>query len=135
DIFPDARLIFLRRDPVEVVGSSASLVWNQMRLQSDQADRRWIGTEWLAKTARRESLCAAARTTLSGKRQVDVTFEEMNRDWRSEMRRIYSHLDLELTGDLERRMDSYLGAAERSGFRNHAYRLDDFGLTAEQVRN
>ena len=36
--FPDARFIRLERDPARVVASSASLVWNQMRIQSDRAD-------------------------------------------------------------------------------------------------
>lgn len=135
DVFPDARLIFLGRDPVEVVGSSASLVWNQMRLQSDCADRAWIGSEWLRKTARREQLCTAARARLAGKPHIDVTFSAMNRDWRAEMGRIYRFLDLELTPGVERRMEAYVRGAARSGFNRHVYRLDDFGLNAEQVRN
>ena len=44
--FPDARLVCLNRDPAAVVASTASLVWNQMTLQSDHADRDWIGTAW-----------------------------------------------------------------------------------------
>src|SRR5690606_7843070 len=50
EVFPDARLICLRRDLGEVASSSASLVWNQMKLQSDTVDPRWIGAEWLHKT-------------------------------------------------------------------------------------
>src|SRR3546814_7702400 len=49
-VFPDARIIFTHRDPAAVVGSSCSLAWNQMCLQSDYVDPRWIGREWLRKT-------------------------------------------------------------------------------------
>ena len=37
--FPDARLIWLERGSADVVASSASLVWNQMLVQSDAADK------------------------------------------------------------------------------------------------
>jgi hypothetical protein len=36
--FPDARLIFTHRDPLAVVGSAASLAWNQTVIYSDHAD-------------------------------------------------------------------------------------------------
>ena len=59
----------------------------------------------------------------------------MNRDWRGEMRRIYAFLELELTSAVERRMEQYLATAEKSGFRRHSYRAEDFGLSEPIVRN
>lgn len=134
-IFPDARLIRLHREPSDVVASSASLVWNQMKLQSDAVDRRWIGTEWLRKTARRKRICASVRAARPDVPQIDTDFDAMNRDWRGEMRRMYSFLELELTAEVERRMEAYLNAAEKSGFRRHSYRAEDFGLPPEIMRN
>lgn len=135
EVFPDARLICLHREPSDVVASSASLVWNQMKLQSDEADREWIGAEWLRKTARRERICASVRAARPDVPQIDTDFDAVNRDWRGEMRRIYSWLDLELTPEVEGRMERYLAAAEKSGFRRHSYRAEDFGLTREIMRN
>lgn len=135
EVFPDARLICLHREPSDVVASSASLVWNQMKLQSNAADRHWIGAEWLRKTARREHICASVRAVRPDVPQMDTEFAAMNRDWRGEMRRIYAFLELELTRDVERRMERYLAAAEKSGFRRHSYRAEDFGLTPEIMRN
>jgi hypothetical protein len=42
-IFPDARILWVRRDLRQVAASTASLVWNQQRVQSDTADRVKIG--------------------------------------------------------------------------------------------
>ena len=42
-VFPDARIIFTHRDPQAVVGSSCSLVRNQMVIHSDNVDAREIG--------------------------------------------------------------------------------------------
>ena len=51
-MFPDARLIFTHRDPLAVVGSAASLAWNQTIIYSDHADARAIGAEWFRQTRR-----------------------------------------------------------------------------------
>lgn len=128
DAFPDARLIRLHRHPAAVVASSASLVWNQMRIQSDSADKQWIGREWLRKTRLRERIAAETLATRSRVPVVHVDYEAMNRDWRGEMRRVYALLGLELTPALERRMASYLAKATRH--RGHRYSLAEFGLGA-----
>lgn len=126
EAFPDARFIRLHRPLEKVVPSSASLVWNQMRIQSDTADREWIGREWLRKTRLRERRGAVPLSC-----SIEVGYEAMNDDWRSEMRRIYDFLDLELAAALERRMAAYLASAQSHV--GHRYALADFGLTAADV--
>lgn len=133
DIFPDARLVCLRRDHDEVVASSASLVWNQMKLQSDESDRFWIGREWTRKTIRREEISRSVRQGRPDVPQIDMTFGAVNCDWRSEIRRLYEFLDVELLPEIEKSMERYLDAAEKSGFRQHRYQASDFGLPAADV--
>jgi hypothetical protein len=60
-VFPDARLIFTHRDPLAVVGSAASLAWNQTVIYSDRADPRAVGEEWLRKTRVQIARMRAAR--------------------------------------------------------------------------
>jgi hypothetical protein len=132
-VFPDARLLCLRRDPGEIVTSSASLVWHQMRLQSDTVDQHWIGAEWLRKTALRDRLSAEVRAARPDVPQIDIEFAAVNADWRREMGRIYSFLEMELTPAVEQEMERYLGEAEASGFRHHRYRPADFGLEPEAI--
>lgn len=93
-IFPDARLICLDRDPDDLVASSASLVRNQMTLQSDAVDPRWIGAEWLRKIALRRPRTHDARRHAAA--HLDLTFDAMNRDWLGQMRRVYELLGLPL---------------------------------------
>lgn len=123
----EARLILIERDAAEVIPSSASLVWNQMRIQSDRVDKSWIGREWLAKTRLRQERCRAALPSSC----LRVRYAAMNRNWRGEMGRIYDHLGLELTPEVERRMGAYLGRAR--AHRGHRYTLEEFGLAATDV--
>ena len=133
DAFPGAALLHLQRDPKQIVASSASLVWNQMRIQSDHADRQWVGQEWLRKTRLREEIGARTLSARPDVPVLSVEFEAMNQDWRSEMQRIYDFLGLELTPALLRRMEHYLNRAKAHG--GHCYDLGRFGLSGLQSRS
>jgi hypothetical protein len=133
-VFPDARLLFIHRDPAAVVGSSCSMVWNQMSVQSDCADARWIGREWMRKTRLKVDRMTAARAQGPAARMIDVHYDEMERDWRAVMARIYCFLDLDIA-PAETAMTAYIARAESNrAFRTHAYDLASFGLQAGEVR-
>jgi hypothetical protein len=127
ETFPGARLICLDRDLDSVAASSASLVWNNMRIQSDSADRRWVGREWLRKTLLRRTLAGEARKARPDVPQIDVDFEAMNRDWRGEIGRLYDFLGLPLTPAVLVRMTRYVASAK--GHLGHRYSLAEFGLS------
>jgi hypothetical protein len=133
--FPQAKLIFLHRDPVQLVASGASLAWNQMVIQSDHVDPAWVGREWLHKTAHRLEVTAAVRARIPASHQLDLSFEEMNRDWRHCIARVYRFLDRELTPAALQSMEAYVRrAAAEHGYSQHRYHLAQFGLSAEEVR-
>lgn len=131
EAFPDARLICLDRGLEKVVGSSASLVWHQMRIQSDSASRAWIGQEWLRKTRLRQDRAAAARAARPDVPQIDVLCEAMDTCWESEIRRIYAFLGIALTSEVRARMAAYVAAAR--GHHGHRYGLEQFGLSREML--
>ena len=131
DAFPDARLLCLERDLAKVVASSASLVWNQMRIQSDSVDKAWIGAEWLRKTRRRRQIFGELIAARPGVDRIHVEYRAMDGDWRGEMRRVYAFLGLDFGTALERRMANYLGAARDHV--GHHYSLEQFGLSREAV--
>lgn len=133
-VFPDARLIFIHRDPIKVVGSACSLAWNQMVVQSDDVEPHWIGQEWLHKTEHRIQTTLGVRETLSADRQLDLLYADMNHDWRAAMRRIYAFLGLDLAPTVTAAMQAYIDRSSRKhGFARHRYRIDDFGLDADRV--
>ena len=131
DFFPGARLVCVERDLDKVVASSASLVWNQMRIQSDSADKAWIGREWLRKTKLRERIAAETLAAGPDVPRIGVGYEAIGRDWRGEMRRVYEFLGLKLEPRVEQRMERYLASARRH--LGHSYSLADFGLSSADV--
>jgi hypothetical protein len=132
-VFPDARLIFIHRDPASVVGSAASLAWHQMVVQSDDVDPHWVGAEWLHKTGHRIATTMRVRGGIPPGQQIDVTFDAMNRDWRAVMRRVYAFLDMDITPGLAA-MEAYTERAAREHpYAAHRYDLADFGLDADAI--
>ncbi len=132
-VFPDARLIFTHREPQRVVGSSCSLVWNQMIIHSDSVDAREIGREWLRKTERQIQRMRKARLAIPDRQRIDVRYEDMERDWQAVMRRIYRFLDMDIEPALPS-MASYHSDAGMELHRHpHRYSLAAFGLDPNDV--
>ena len=135
-VFPTSPMIFLHRDPVQLVASGASLAWNQMVIQSDDVDPRWIGREWLHKTKLRLERVSAMRRIISARQQIELSFAEVGADWRAAIARTYAMLDRELTPHALAAMQAYIDRAEREHrHAQHRYRLEDFGLNAGDVRD
>lgn len=132
EVFPDARLIFTHRDPLKVVGSAASLAWNQTIIYSDHADPRTIGREWLRKTALQIERMRAARDAIPRHRMIDVQYEDMEADWRGTMDRIYDFLSLDIEPPLPA-MQNYLERSRTLKRNPHTYSLAEFGQSDEAV--
>lgn len=132
EVFPDARLIFTHRDPLKVVGSAASLAWNQTIIHSDHADANRVGQEWLRKTRLQIDRMRAARGAIPAKRMIDVQYEDMERDWRGTMQRIYAFLGLDMEPAVPG-MENYLLRSRELKRHPHSYSLEEFGLSADEV--
>lgn len=130
--FPDASVIHLSRDPVKVVASSASLVFEQRRIHSDAADPKQIGPEWFARTLERQRSQELARNRYPAVAHFDLFYDEVSSDWRTAMHRVYRFLGEPLTSETMAAMERYLaGSREHEG---HRYDPADFGLDEDAVR-
>ena len=133
-VFPDARIIVLNRDPADIVGSSASLVYNQMVVQSDRVDRSWIGREWVRKTALRSKRTRLALARSSHARAF-LDYEAVEKDWRREMAKVYAMLGMSFTSQVQQKMARFLGQRSHARLCRHRYDLAEFGLSAEDIRD
>lgn len=131
-VFPDARLIFTHRDPKALVGSAASLAWNQTILYSDDVDPRRIGREWLHKTELQIARMREARDSIPRDRLIDVRYDEVESDWLGTMQRVYDFLGLDIAPALPG-MEEYLERSKALKRHPHRYSLEEFGLSSGEV--
>lgn len=126
--FPDARVVMTSRCRNETAASAASLVANQMAMQSDDVDFGWIESEVTRKIALRQDRMEAALADFAGPLAV-VEFERLNADWESETARIYAELDLPLSDEALATMRAEQGRAHRSPHKAHGQQLRNFSET------
>ena len=132
--FPDAKLIFMHRDPIKTVGSILSLTWYYAVQHTDLPCRANVRDTWMDFYEQMARCCIAAREHIPASQQLDVHYTDMNQDWRATMRRIYEFADLEFNPETENAMAVWLAESEREGLHSgHNYALEDFGTTAAEV--
>lgn len=117
--FPDARLVLTSRDSADITSSAASLVANQMTIQSDHADMEWIMQECRRKIALRESRMHSAVAAFDGPLAF-VDFAAFDGDWQGEIARVYQALGLEFSQQARAAMLAEQGRAEKSPHHAHA---------------
>lgn len=133
-VFPDARLVFIHRDPVKTAASTLSLGWHFAVQNTDLPCRgasRDILLDLCEQMARR---CVTVRQSVAASQQLDVYYEEMNRDWRGVMRRIYDHCGMEFVPAAEQAMADWLAGSERENRHGgHRYAFEDYGTSRAEV--
>ena len=123
--FPDARVVVARREPADVAKSAASLVANQMTIQSDSVDFDWISREWTRKIALRQTRMDEALDRFQGP-VATVDFAALEDNWESEIATIYRELDLELSREARAAMLAEQRRAEGSPHAHHREQVRQF---------
>ena len=116
--FPDARVLRTQREAGEIASSAASLMANQMTLQSDHVSMNWIEAESLRKIALRERRMTTALADFDGP-LASLDFTALDADWVSVMRQAYATLGLQLTPEALDAMRVEDGRADASIHRAH----------------
>lgn len=134
NVFPDARIVFSHRDPVKTLGSICSMTWNSIVRDTDHVDPHWVGREWLGKVQSMLHKTQHIRDeVIPSQNQIDIYYDNINRDWRAEVRRIYGWLGWELTPQALSAMQAWLEGNSQHRHGAHKYSLLDFGLDPARV--
>jgi len=132
-VYPDARLVFVHRDPVRVLGSVAKLTDVLRRPFARSVDRLEIGRQvcasWMDGAHRMCDLASGSDAILN------LHYRQIISGPLEAVRAVYKHCGLELTHDAEERMRRWLGAAANSSRRGGRYDLAQFGLDAHSIRD
>ncbi len=132
--FPDACIVQTHRDPVKLIPSVCSLVYEVRRLSEPDVSPSLVGAQqleqWLAVTKRTRDL----RRRRNGRGFIDVEFDALAADPLAVVRRIYAELGLEPSAATEREMRRRLAAHPQDRHGAHRYRAEDFGLREDTIR-
>ncbi len=132
--YPDACVVMIHRDPIEVTASNASLTATLRSAFSDDIDPLEVGPEcsrrWAEAIGRairfRDQGCAPAE------RFLDLFYVDLVADPISAVRKVYARFDLPFPEGLEEAIRGFLRQNPKDRFGTHRYSLEQFGMNLEE---
>ena len=135
--YPDARVIWLHRDPLTATASGVNLVQMAAGGSSDRVDRVDLARDVAHWSVVRHDLSVDVQEKgmLPSAQLFNVRYPEFVRDHVGMVKRIYEHFDIELRPEVEQTMRDYVAThpAEELGGR-HEYSLEQSGLDSREYR-
>ena len=134
--YPKARFVMTHRDPLKIIPSVASLhhtLYGE-RGVADVMSKAEVGERFLSFWTEGVRRGLAARAAIGEERFIDVSNDEVVKRPLETFARLYAHLGLDLTPELERKILAYNSDKAPGAFGTHHYTLEEYGLTAEGVR-
>ena len=102
EAFPDASVIVMHRDPLQVIPSTCSLMAGFRGIVTDRLDLRRLGAECAQELAWSSQRMIAARTALDPARFLDVSYERMVADPISTIREACRHFGYDFSPSTKR---------------------------------
>lgn len=134
-VYPDARLVFVHRDPLAVLLSVARLTETLRRPFTRSIDKAEIGRQdsdrWLAAT---ELMIAAAREQDFAEPIFHVHHMDLVRNPVETAAALYRHFGEVLRDNAAARISRLVEAKPNGGYRAHGSRLQEYGLDAALER-
>ncbi|HEY1433362.1 MAG TPA: sulfotransferase [Stellaceae bacterium] len=134
-VYPDARLVFVHRDPLAVLLSVARLTETLRRPFTRSIDKAEIGCQdsdrWLAAT---ELMIAAAQEQRFAEPIFHVHYLDLVRDPVGIVEALYQHFGDTLDAEAALRIGRLVEAKPNGGYGAHGSRLEEYGLDAALER-
>jgi len=132
DVFPDARLVRLHRDPCHAIPSLCSLVSGYRRLFSAQVDCREVGATILDMFIdhMKRSMHAPGGDAAQ---IIDVRFDELVANPLATVQTIYAAFGYPYSADFEQRMAHYLQTERAAARPRHVFTAEQFGLSRSEI--
>ncbi len=135
EVYPDARLVFVHRDPLAVLSSVARLTGVLRRPFARHIDKFEIGRDdsarWLAATG---LMIAAAEEAGFAEPIFHVHYHDLTRDPPATVAAIYRHFGMALTPETDGRIRQLVTAKPDGGYGARRYHFADHGLDAARER-
>ncbi|MFZ1864988.1 MAG: sulfotransferase [Polyangiales bacterium] len=135
EVFPDARFIFMHRDPAETLSSICSLHAYTRSVFSSDVDAREIGAElndsymmrWLDRAV-------ASVDQLPAGRVAHVRAPDLSRDPVGSIAEAYRALGMDLVDEAREAMNRYMRGQQEKRSPRHVHTAEGFGLDPTEIR-
>ncbi len=131
ETYPDARLIQTHRDPLQIMGSTVSIISAILWMRTKQVDpegvKRAFGPDYYAPQLY-EVMRLRDQGELPSAQFFDVRFQDLMDRPFDTIRGVYEYFGWDYTADAEARMRTYLDHKPRGKFGRHFYSFHDLGL-------
>jgi hypothetical protein len=132
-VYPDARLLWIHRDPLTATGSFCSLMTLGHQGFLGKIDVEWISQNCPWQAAQHANRIMDARDSLGEDRIIDVHYADLMRNPVETMRKVYGALGDDFTGAAQVGMRAWLADNPQDKFGKHEYKLARFGLSPETL--
>jgi hypothetical protein len=134
-VYPDARLVFVHRDPVKVLLSQARLTEVLRRPFTRRLDPRTLGPDesrrWLDGTSR---MMAVGDDAGFADPVCHVHHMDLISDPVSTVEGVYRHFGMTPAPEMASAIDDYVAARPKGGYGEHSYHFEDHGLDEQEER-
>lgn len=134
EVFPDARIVFMERDPMQSVASLCSLTALMWSVLSEDVDLNEVGAYVLDVAEQSRRVTGQALRNLGPDRLARVAYSELVKDPIGVAAGLYERFGYDGDPRLEASMRNFMAANPRNKHPHHNYHLGDFGLDVETVR-
>jgi hypothetical protein len=136
EVYPDARFIFVHRDPMHVLASVARLTEVLRQPFARRIDRASIGRQVCDHWAEGATRILEAGSTIPADRIVHICYRDLVGDPVATVAHVYARLGLDCGDELKQRVAAYVEARPNGGYGQvqARYRLEDYGIDAARAR-
>jgi hypothetical protein len=125
--YPEARYIYLHRDPADGVASTCCLAEVCWGARSERVDRHEVGRFWLDHIERMLNRLPEVRRAVD-KPILDIRYQDLTRDTFGTVQRICDFIDVPMTHEAAHRVRAFLTENPLRKHGSYTYTAEEFGL-------
>jgi len=131
-VYPDAKFVFIHRNPIDIIGSISSLAFHLRSAFSKNINTAELGRESLSFWGEASQKFLASKNLISESNMIDISFNDFTKDPSGIAEKIFAKFNIRLNDENKARMASYTTQKTRSS-QKHNYNLNDFDLNDKEV--